>query len=479
MSLTSGGTLILGSGASETEINCGILDINATGAVTLDTTSTIGITSVGQLTLGSGAGETEINCGILDINATGAVTLDTTSTIDITSVGKFTLGSGASETEINCGLLDINATGNITMDGGTIAITATGVSNDIRLQATDDIETTSDTITFTTTSNGGPSIRQFSGITTGGVDFDLRNPSVFGYLMRLSETASGGLTLNGVNNGINTIKSNGGASTLKLDSAGAVTIDSVTTTNITAVTDVNISATDVSIMATGSSNGTITIAASQTMELTAPGFVEINKIGTGETSIGNTTGLLTLKGSSVPITGATTCSSTLGVTGVSTLTGGFTSSASSNMNHNFLIQQNSYTQPMASTSQLGYTDTETTITNPMSGTLAERSNFNLPSKGVWLIICGYEFSSNTTNTIETKQVVLSKTTASSTAAAPGLTYLEQIDETATSTQARQRGTITGVVSVAAVTTIYVNARSIVDAGTNTALETNISWTRIG
>jgi hypothetical protein len=99
---------------------------------------------------------------------------------------------------------------------------------------------------------------------------------------------------------------------------------------------------------------------------------------------------------------------------------------------------------------------------------------------VWLIICGYEFSSNTTNTIETKQIVLSLTSASNVAAAPGLTYLEQIDETATSAQARQRGTIMGVVSVGlAPETIYVNARSIVNSGTNTKLETNVSWTRIG
>jgi ammonia channel protein AmtB len=115
----------------------------------------------------------------------------------------------------------------------------------------------------------------------------------------------------------------------------------------------------------------------------------------------------------------------------------------------------------------------------MTNALVERSNFSLPSKGVWLVICGYEFSSNSTNAIELKQVVLSKTTASNVAAAPGLTYLEQIDETPPSAQARQRGTITGVVSVTAATTIFVNARSTVASGTNTKLETNVSWTRIG
>ena len=115
----------------------------------------------------------------------------------------------------------------------------------------------------------------------------------------------------------------------------------------------------------------------------------------------------------------------------------------------------------------------------MTNTLAERSNFDLPSKGVWLVICGYEFSSNAVNTIELKQVVLSKTTASSTVAAPGLAYFEQIDDAAPSAQVRQRGTITGVVTVSAATTIYVNARSAVNSGTNTKLITNVSWTRIG
>lgn len=145
----------------------------------------------------------------------------------------------------------------------------------------------------------------------------------------------------------------------------------------------------------------------------------------------------------------------------------------------FILDQSDNAQPMSNNRQLGYTDTEVTTTEPMTNTLAERSNFALPSKGVWLIICGYEFSSGAVNTIELKQVVLSITTASGTAAAPGLAYFEQIDDAAPSIQVRQRGTITGVVTVSAATTIYVNARSTVNSGTNTKLITNVSWTRIG
>ena len=410
--ISSAGTNTLTS-TGETEINCSILDINATDAITVDTLSTMTIQVAGQLTTDSGIYETEINCAGLDINAgAGAVTCDTTSTITVTSTGKLTLGSGAGETEINCGLLDINATGNITIDGDTIAITATGAGHDIRLQATDNLETTTEQIVFTTSSNSGPSIQHYSNVNTGAVDTNLRNPNATGYLMRLSQTATGGLTLNGVDNGINTIKSNGAASELKIDSAGAVTIDSTTTTYITALTDIGLSATDITLTSTGD-NGTITLSA----EL------------------------------------------------------------STNIVGDFSIQQSNY--PAISNDMLGYTNTELTTTDPMTNTLAERSNFDLPSKGVWLVICGYEFSSNAVNTIELKQVVLSKTTASSTVAAPGLAYFEQIDDAAPSAQVRQRGTITGVVTVSAATTIYVNARSAVNSGTNTKLITNVSWTRIG
>ena len=147
------------------------------------------------------------------------------------------------------------------------------------------------------------------------------------------------------------------------------------------------------------------------------------------------------------------------------------------VNNNFLLQQSTY--PPTSTSALGYTDTETTTTNPMTNTLAERSNFSLPSKGMWLVICGYEISSGAVQTIQFKQVVLSKTTASATPAAGGLQYIEQLNDAAGAVEIRQQGTLTGVVTATAATTIYVNARTQVSGGTNTKLITNVSWTRIG
>jgi hypothetical protein len=407
----------------------------------------------------------------LDINAgAGAVTCDTSSTIGITSGGKLTLGSGAAETEINCGLLDINASGNITMDGDTIAITATGAGNDIRLIATDDIETTSDTITFTTSNTGATNMTHYSSLTTGAPDTNLRNPNASGYLMRLAQTATGGLTLNGVDNGTNTIKSNGAASTLKLDSAGDITIDSVTTTNITALTDIGITATDVSIIATGTANGTITISANQGMQITSGTVLNINTTGTAATNIGNATGALAL-------TGATTCSSTLGVTGLSTLTGGFTSSASSNMNHNFLIQQNSYTQPMGNTSRLGYTNTLTVTTSTLATGIGQEGTWDLPSKGVWLICATVTFSTNSAADTEFYQAVISLTSASATEAAPGLSYYQEDDQVVGGANIRDKISMCGVVSVTALTAVFFNAAGET-SGTAPSVAASISWTRI-
>ena len=149
------------------------------------------------------------------------------------------------------------------------------------------------------------------------------------------------------------------------------------------------------------------------------------------------------------------------------------------LTHNFKIQQDAYTG-MTQT-QLGYTNSATTFTDPMNNTLTARSNFTLASKGVWLIVCGYEWGTNTSNTVETKELILSTTSGASgtTPAAYGLEYFEEINDAAGASGSRQIGTIMGVFTATAATTIYVNARSQISSGTNAELRTNVSWTRIG
>ena len=179
----------------------------------------------------------------------------------------------------------------------------------------------------------------------------------------------------------------------------------------------------------------------------------------------------------MPITGATTLSSTLGVTGLSTLTGGFTSSASSNMNHNFLIQQNSYTQPMGNTSRLGYTDTLNVPTSTLSTGIGQEGTWTLPSKGVWLICATVTFSTNSSADTEFYQAVISLTSASATEAAPGLSYYQEDDQVVTAANVRDKISMCGVVSVTASTSLYFNAAGET-SGTAPSVAASISWTRI-
>jgi hypothetical protein len=587
MNILSGSTTTLTS-IGTTQINSTFLDINASNNITIDTPETttinsksitlecplpggvngillktndqlneiklntleigshivlqaeeadIKLTTVGVATniLLTAATEADITCATLDLNASSAATLDA-PTITVTSTGKLTLGSAASETEINCGLLDINASGNITMDGQTIVITATGVGNDIRLVATDDLETTTNQITFTTTNTAATNMTHFSAITTGAADTNLRNPNASGYLMRLSQTATNGLTLNGVDNGVNRIKSNGAASELKLESAGAVTIDSTTDMNLDCGTvlsltsgagndinldggeDINITALAGDILLNATNNVTITptndlditaqdiilnathnVTIAPTNDLDITGTTNLNITGTNATTIGNTTGALGLKGGNITVDMPTAglfkinnnsvlmfqvqdaqvsvTNADFAVTGVGS--GSFPTlqvTGSADLQCNITAYQDSYAS-MANT-RLGYTDTETTTTTTISNTLTSRSNFDLPNRGVWLIICGYQWTAGASNTIEAKEIVLSTTSGGGTPAAYGLEYFEEINDN-TGGGLRQQGTLSGVVVATALTTIHVNARAKVNSGTQPTFVSNVSWTRIG
>ena len=458
--ITSTGAMTLTSSGTS-QINSVALDINATGAVTIDTTSTITTTS---------AGETEINCVAFDLNAgAGAITLDTTSTSAITSTGAMTLTtSGTFQT--NCGAYDINATGNVTFDttgsmaftngfgttltssgltlatsGGTfpisstkpISITTTTIGDDITLQAAGQLN-------FTSQVTGATDAIEIS-TATSGYDMLLNNTARTDFQIRSNDN----LIISTPTNKTATISTFDGDITLEATDAGSINL-TANTGNIsiagTNSSDVNISGGDVSITTTGTTNGNISINSTNSI-------IQIQTNSTNRIEISNA--------GTVTISGVTDFNNVV------------------RLNHDVRIQQNSYTQPMASTSQLGYTNTETTFTDPMSNTLTARSDFSLPSKGVWLIICGYEWGTNSANTVEAKEIILSTTSGGSTPAAYGLEYYEEINDGAGAAGLRQVGTLTGVVSVTAATTIYVNARSQISSGTNTELRTNVSWTRIG
>ena len=274
MNITSGTTLTTTS-TGTTQINSTLLDINASDDITIDTPETATITAKGITIQCPTPGGTD---GILlKTNDAGneikLTTLGLGSNIELraedAAITLTTIGAGdniiltsAGETEINCTTLDFNASSAITIDGTTVAITATGAGNDITLTATDDLITATNQINMTTNVSAATAFIHNS--TTSGTDMSLQNNSKNAYLMRLSESGggTGGLTLNGVDNGINTIKSNGGASTLKLESANNVLIDSIGTTTIDCDTGFTVnSASTATINATSNININSTAAA--------------------------------------------------------------------------------------------------------------------------------------------------------------------------------------------------------------------------
>jgi urease beta subunit len=188
ISIDAGGASNFSTSAGALTLEGVGVDVNSTGAVTIDSTAgTIGIgtgadnfavnigtagdrtvklgsgTGVSATTIYSGTGaQTFTAGGAWDVNATGAVTLDSTGgtiglgtgadnfAVNIGTAGDRTVklgsGTGVSATTIYSGtgamtftaggIWDVNATGAATISGDTIAITGTGLSGNMQIQMT-------------------------------------------------------------------------------------------------------------------------------------------------------------------------------------------------------------------------------------------------------------------------------------------------------------------------------------------------------
>jgi hypothetical protein len=451
-------------------IQSGGLALNGLSAGIQATATTSTLIQSGTTTTLTSTGETEINSAALDINATGAITIDTSSTTAITSANTIDITSTGADINIdcfdvllvNCGSMNFNSVGgasmnvastvNITSSGGAISFNA-GAGQDFSVVGCDQCFITSETTT-------GVAFQHNSAATTND---NMRLIATGGYDMRIGEgSATNGLVILGVDSGTSSIDSN--ASSLTVRSDAVLTLRGDTSVTTTSATNIN---------ATGGNATNIGNASSTTTQL---GTININATGTSATNIGNASSTTTQLGT-VNINTTGSASTTIGklIGGGNVTVRGPTLS----FEGDFKVAQVTYSQPFANNTQLGYTDSATTFTDPMNNTLTARSNFSLPSPGVWLIVCGYEWGTNASNTVEAKEIILSTTSGGSTPAAYGLEYYEEINDAAGAAGLRQVGTIMGVVTVGSATTIYVNARSQISSGTNTELRTNVSWTRIG
>ena len=418
ITLTSGAITTMTS-TGETEINCSILDINASSAITMDTPATITLTSTF---------ETEINCDTLDINATSAIAMDTPSTITLTST---------QETEINCSTFDLNATGDVTITTttGHIEIDA-GTGKDVFITGCDQFKVT------TESTSAVPAFQHISAVTTND---NMRLQATGGYSMRIGEgSATNGVVIVGVDSGTSSIDSN--ASSLTVRSDAVLTLRGDTSVTTTSTTNIN---------ATGANATNIGNASSTTTQL---GTININATGTSTTTIG--------------ATGTTT-----NVLGIATFAGTTTFNDPVTFNDNVLIQQQTY--PPSNTSALGYNVTATaaefTFTADTFGTIA---SFTVGSKGVW--ICNVIVNYRTTGgagSFESLRLIL---TDSSTGTTPYRTF-EYFDETDASVSADVKRFVFGIngtLTTTGSTTFYIRGVNFT-TGLGTYGIATYSYTRVG
>ncbi len=131
---STGGTLLLNGTGQTVDIDSAALDIDASGAINIDSATSIGIGTNADKPI-------TIESTTLDIDGSGAITIDTTSTIGIGSdaaAGNISIGTNTTARDITIG----NGTGNtkLDLDAGTGGV-------DVDSTGPIDLSTTSDTAT--------------------------------------------------------------------------------------------------------------------------------------------------------------------------------------------------------------------------------------------------------------------------------------------------------------------------------------------
>ena len=324
-SVNGAASLAMRTGTGEMDLTSGgILDINATGAVTVDSASTATITAAG-INLAGGSSEIDLTTtGAVDINSaagtwdssstlafeaatsgafnvtTGALTLSTTTsgdlTLSTTTAGDILL-SGAAEVDLTAaGLVDINAGANLDIDvtgtydmlaSGTFSIDGTGASN-------------------VTTASGDLTVSSGTGsvvVTAGEAAADA--------IQITASDASGGVDINaGGTSGVVTING-GGAATITTAginlAAGSSEIDLTTT----GVVDINSGGASSWTNDTGAL--TIQTTTSGTLLLDAVALLDINAGANMDVDV---TGTIDIDGSSsITIGGTNATALTVGRTG--------------------------------------------------------------------------------------------------------------------------------------------------------------------
>ena len=214
LTLDSAASISIGTNADKPiDIDSTTLDIDASGAITIDSTSTIVISGDGGATLSDdteglaydGSGNVDFDAVALDIDASGALTLDSATSISI--------GTNADKPiDIDSTTLDIDASGAITIDTtSTFSIDGVGGCN---------VTTDTGNLLLQTTSGGQVDIDA-----AGSVDIDA------GSSITLDSGTTGNITLTAGDKVVLTGSS--GADSVHIQSELTVVGDAIFTGNLT------------------------------------------------------------------------------------------------------------------------------------------------------------------------------------------------------------------------------------------------------
>jgi hypothetical protein len=458
------------------------------------------------------------NTGTMTIQSGGLILNSLNAGIQTSSTSSTTIGAGTTltlnsggETEVNCTTLEVN-----TSTSSSIALNTTAATFGVTCNQPLVIQNTA--IGEDLTIQTGGQLKLISTLSGATDAMNITTNTTTGYDIVLNNTTQTNFNISCLDNlSISTpptrsIEIDAGSGGLNLSTEGLMTLTGNTGIDLTTTTgDIIMSATDMTIGTTTgavtvnsaagggfySTTGTLTLQANAgdiildaygvndiegaTVNITSSST--ITTTSNSDTNITSTTGDINLSAINgvINMTATNTYIANASQTdGLATLNGGFTSTASSNMNHNFLIQQNNYSA-FSSTSQIGYTVSTTFDCGTVSNVLTNETSFTLPSKGVWLIICGHEWITASGNTVENKQLYFSAVAGLSgnTGIGNGLEYFEEINDNAGGASTRQKLTMSGVVVITSATTVYVNAKAEVDTGTRPTCKLEYSYTRLG
>jgi len=395
----SGKPITIGSSASTNTIN---------GTTTIAGTTNINTTTFSNTSIGNGAaggnftvnaaansitgttntltstGETEINCVALDINATGALTADSSGGMTFTEASgsmtftktgasggmsfnsdNFVLFSAVDEFLLTGGgHIETVSTGADALVQGYTTVDIQAITGDVNIRSTNtDVTIQGDQLLITTDTAAGTGIVHTS--VTTGYDFDGKN-NVGSYGMRLSETGTGGLVLAGIDTGTSTIETIGAAHSLNVTGGQNL--------NLTATTgEVYILAATTLDLASG---GTMTIDCGAGIRQTAVTEIDLQINGNTRIDILDTT---------VTINPTTSIVSEINGSAKETITSTTTTLTNTNLELNGLLLKPLSIGTYAS--QSSYSTTSITpLTTYLGGTLESVKTFTNSASGTFRYI---------------------------------------------------------------------------------------------